>query len=319
MKNPWKEIQIPSKDISALRVNPDHPLDLYWAMDHIGRYLFIYEYPTDSDIVINNPPELEGIEIISMSILNNKSRLVLILNDKVNWELFLALCNDLLNSSIYIKSPKIASTTILKRLIRWKDFLKKKRSDLLSEEIIKGLIGELLFLIKYLEPKYGIENAIKFWIGPEGTPQDFNVNNSAIEVKCQGGGTAPNVKISSAEQLSTQLDNLYLYVVTLGKSTFNSHDVINLPELIEKITILLGGNSQYLSIFQDKLLEIGYFYSEKYLDFTYTLTGENFYDVKDDFPRIISANLKQGIIRLTYNISLADCSQYEINITEVKL
>ncbi len=41
MKNPWKEIKPPIKDVAALLANSDHPLALYWAIDHIGRYLFM--------------------------------------------------------------------------------------------------------------------------------------------------------------------------------------------------------------------------------------------------------------------------------------
>ena len=44
MNNPWDEIKIPSKEISGRRVNAEHPLDLFWARNHTGQYLFIYEF-----------------------------------------------------------------------------------------------------------------------------------------------------------------------------------------------------------------------------------------------------------------------------------
>ena len=314
MNNPWKEIKAPVKDVSALRINPDHPLDLYWAMDHIGRYLFIYEYPSDSDIIINNPPDLEGIEIVSTLAVNNNSRLVLILKEKENWELFLALCNDLLSSTIRIKSSIVGSSTILQRLRRWHEFLKKKRLDILSEEKIKGLIGELLFIKNHLVSKYDIIDAIKFWIGPEGAPQDFNINNCAVEVKCQLGSTKPSVQISSVDQLFSQLPKLFLFVVTLGKSTVDNMNSLSLPFLISEINEYLKNESDCLNQFQDKLMEVGYFYSNKYLDYNYILSDEHVYNVKDSFPRICPDDLKQGIIKLTYNIALAECSPYEINI-----
>jgi len=315
MRNPWKEIKAPVKDVSALRVNPNHPLDLYWAMDHIGRYLFIYEYPENSEIIINDPPDLEGVETISMSTKNNNSRLVLVLKDKTNWELFFSLCNDLLNATAHIKSSTAASSTILNRLRRWHDFLRKNRLNILSEEKIKGLIGELFFIKQYLIPKYGSADAISFWIGPEGAPQDFNINNCAIEVKSQLGGTIPSVKISSLDQLFSQLPKLFLYVVTLGKAPNDHNDLINLPSLIEEITGYLEKESDHLNIFQDKLLEVGYYYSQKYLDYNYLLTNEQIYSVHDDFPRICPNDVRQGISRVTYNIELSECSKYKIDIT----
>jgi len=318
MKNPWKEITSPQKDVSALRVNPNHPLDLFWAMDNLGRYLFIYENKSNSDIIINDPPNLEGIEVVPMQTSCDHLRLILILKEKINWELFLALCNDLINSTLHINSPQTASSTILQRLRRWNEFLKKKRLDILSEEKIKGLIGELLFIINHLTPRYGICNSIDFWIGPEGAPQDFNVNNSAIEVKTQNGATNPTIKISSAEQLCSQLPNLFLYVITLGKSSLDSSEVLNLPILILKIVNNLETESNHLNKFQDKLMELGYYYSEYYLDYNYILADEKIYEVIDDFPRICPNDLKNGISKLTYSISLAECLPFVIDIESVE-
>ena len=45
MINPWDEITPPIKDLSARRVDHSHPLDLFWARDHLGSYLFVYEFP----------------------------------------------------------------------------------------------------------------------------------------------------------------------------------------------------------------------------------------------------------------------------------
>ncbi|GJQ60981.1 MAG: hypothetical protein SCALA702_00340 [Melioribacteraceae bacterium] len=313
MRNPWKEIKSPTKDVSALRANPNHPPDLFWAIDNIGRYLFIYEYPSNSDIIINDPPNLEGVEIVSMTTRSNTSRLILILKEKINWELFLALCNDLINSTMNIDLPQAASSTILQRLRRWNEFLKKKRLDILPEEKVKGLIGELLFLKRYLTIKYDICDAIDFWIGPEGCPQDFNINNTAIEVKCQSGGSDPIIKISSAEQLCSQLQHLFLYVVTLGKSSSNSKESLNLPMLISEIINDLETDSSHLNKFQDKLLAVGYYYSDKYLDYNYILTNEVIFKVTDNFPRICPNDLKHGITKLTYNISLSECIPFETN------
>ncbi|NQS88725.1 PD-(D/E)XK motif protein [Patescibacteria group bacterium] len=315
MKNPWKQINIPSNDVSALRANADHPLDLFWAKDHLGRYLFIYEYPTDSEVLIKDPPDLAGIETISMSTGNSNTRLVLILKDKANWELFFALCNDLQIATLKINAVNTASALILHRLRRWQGFLKTVRLDILPEEQIKGLIGELLFLQNHLVPKFGYTDAVKFWSGPEGSPQDFYINKSAIEVKCQLGGTKPSIKISSVDQLYSQLPELFLFVVTLGKSTDNDTDSVNLPGLIANITLALEHESSTSLIrFQDLLMEAGFYFSEKYLDYNYLLLNEQAYYVCEDFPRINPEELKSGIIRLTYNISLSECTPFEIEI-----
>ncbi|MEQ9090544.1 MAG: PD-(D/E)XK motif protein [Balneola sp.] len=315
MKNPWEAIKTPAKDVSALRINSEHPLELFWAKDHLGRYLLIYEYPSKSNIIIKDPPNLEGIETITSLSDNSTVRLILILNDKVDWELFYSLCYDLLRATLHSKSPETASAIILSRLRRWQNFLKKKRPNVLPEEKIKGLIGELLFIRNNLTPKYGCSDAIKFWRGPEGSPQDFSINQIAVEVKCQMGGSTPNIKISSADQLYTQLAELYLFVVTMGKSDDSNKDSINLNQLVNHIQILLDKeSSSSISRFEDLLMEAGYVYNDKYEDYNYVISGFQVFQVLENFPRIISADLKPGIIKVSYSISLAECAPYEVEL-----
>lgn len=316
MNNPWEELKIPAKDVSAKRVDAEHPLDFFWAKDHIGRYLFLYEYPHDSDASIKNPPDLAGIETISRPGPNRSTILVFVLKEKANWEIFLTLCKDLLRATQPISNPKSAPVAILQHLRRWHEFLKKNRLDILTEEKIKGLIGELIFLKNFLSPKYGIVDSVKSWVGPEGSPQDFNINDSAIEVKCQLGTTTPYVKISSAEQLQTQMKNLYLFVITLGKATDISSNSVNLPDLIDGISNVLASESpNTLDRFQDYLSSVGYFYSDKYKDYQYLLLDNFVFHIKEDFPRIVPTDLKPGIIKLTYHIGLSDCKPYEIDIS----
>ena len=35
----------PNIDLRSLRADMDHPLDFFWAKDHLNNYLFVYEYP----------------------------------------------------------------------------------------------------------------------------------------------------------------------------------------------------------------------------------------------------------------------------------
>lgn len=315
MMNPWESIATPPRDVRASRIDANHPLDLYWAKDHMSRYLLVYEYPSSSKVIIKSPPELEGIETIANRSRGDISRLILILNERDNWELFYSLCTDLLRATQKSKTPETASGIILTRLRRWQNFLRSKRANILSEEKIKGLIGELLFLRDKLTPKYGISNAVNFWQGPEGSPQDFNINDSSVEVKCQMGGSIPSVKIQSADQLYTQLANLYLFVVTMGKSDDGNERALNLNSLTEQIRVSLGNESATASTrFEDLLLEAGYIYNKKYDEYNYIVTGYNVFHVIDDFPRITPDEIKQGVMRVSYQIRLADCSPYEISI-----
>ena len=240
-----------------------------------------------------------------------KTRLVLILNDKNDWELFLALCSDLVQATRLSEDTASAVHTILRRLTRWQDFLKKHRSDLLTEEKIKGLIGELLFMKSHLIPAFGAGMAVEFWQGPEGLPQDFNIKSSAIEVKCKLGATAPYVTIASADQLCPQLPEMYLFVVTLGKTVPEDQGAINLPGLVSEVrTALQSENSNRIERFNDLLYVIGYADSDRYLEYSYVLADETMYRVTAGFPRICPDEIHHGIVRLSYDIRLSECDPF---------
>ncbi len=322
MINPWEEIETPTHDLLYRRIDPDHPLRLLRARDAYGRFLFIYEFPP-SDHIPDNFPELNGIELHLQEPAKNQSgncMLLLILKDKKEWQIFLSLCNDIVASTRELEQDIQATQIILRRLKRWQEFLQRARSGLLPEKEIKGLIGELLFIKRHLIPAFGTGMAIQFWQGPEDAPQDFNVHDCAIEVKCQLGTTAPQVRISSADQLCSQLPEMFLYVVTLGKSEKDIQEAVNLPSLIKELRRALETDSPSdFERFNNLLYQTGYFDSEEYEQFNYIPVLEKMFSVDSGFPRICSEDLASGIERVVYNIKLIDCEPFSASPDWIEL
>jgi len=314
MNNPWEQISPPTKDVNARRVDADHCLDLFWARNHLGWYLFVFEFLSEKPLKNIKIPDLAGIQssYICLEKGNELGRLVFILNERSNWELFYSLCMDLIQATRLAKNSNAAVQIILRRLTRWHEFLKKNRNELLPEEKIKGLIGELYFIEKYLTRSFSPGQAIKYWQGPEGLAQDFNIGESAIEAKCQSGSSLPVVKISSADQLCPQLPEMYLFVITLGKATSDDAEAINLPNLIKSIRKKLEADPlDQMERFTDLLFNIGYVESDRYLDYSYILTAENMYKVSEDFPRLCSKDLPHGILKVSYNLDLSALDAFE--------
>ncbi len=309
MINPWESIKTPKADLSARRIDHKHPLDIYWAKDRLGRYLFVCKLTSECKLPPKYP-SLLGIEVTSIA---ETKQLVLSLKNPSDWELFFSLCNDIISATRVLK-PSAVVPVIFRRIERWREFLKKDKEKLLPERIIKGLIGELVYLNHHLAKKYGVAQAIDFWTGPEGSPQDFNIQNAAVEVKCQIGTSSPKIKISSAEQLCGQLDELYLFVITLGRTEPEAQDALSLPKLILGIQNILEeeGHSQQLEKFQDALLNIGYAHSEEYSTFSYIIASKKFYDVSGDFPRITLSNIPNGVCNVTYDLELTNCEPFLI-------
>jgi len=313
LNNPWDEIETPSRDLLYRLIDENHPLRLLRARDIYGRFLFIYEFPA-SDHIPDKFPDLNGIELHVQGPGRDESAncmLLLILKEKKDWQIFLSLCNDLTDSTRGLDQGVQATQIILRRLKRWQEFLQITRSGLLPEKEIKGLIGELFFINNHLMPAFGAGPAVKFWQGPEDAPQDFNVHDCAIEVKCQLGTTTPLVRISSADQLCSQLPEMFLYVVTLGKVEKNMPGSVNLPGLIEKIRNQLETDTPAdFEHFNNLLYQTGYLDLEEYEQFNYLVASENIFSVTENFPRICSEDLPTGIERVAYNIKLNECMPF---------
>ena len=192
--------------------------------------------------------------------------------------------------------------------------MKKYRRKIMSEFEQKGLIGELLFLKEYLLPKFSVSEVLSFWQGPLDAPQDFCVGDTAVEVKCQLGTSKPLIRISSIEQLNTQLSRLYMFVVTVGKGAKNTDNVINLPLIIANIREYIQNNQPSSSdLFEDLLLQAGYLDLQEYREFYFVVSRFRFYEVTDDFPRLHSDDIPEGIVNITLDIMLDKCSQFIID------
>ena len=320
MSNPWKQIKTPLSNYNVRRADYAHSFDFFWAKDISDNYLFLFQ--CDAHIKFpNDVPKLVGIDIsLPASDDDIKTSLILRLNNEEDWDIFHSLCLDLLQATCNCNIEESVVAVIVRRLHRWHIFLKKNRTKIMSEAEQKGLIGELLFLRDYLIPHFSVSESLSFWQGPLDAPQDFCVGDSAVEVKCQLGTSKPLVRISSIEQLNTQLSRLYLFVVTLGKGAVATDNVINLPIIITEIREYIQ-NSQPSSgdLFEDLLLQAGYMDLPEYNGFYFVVSKFRFYDVTDDFPKLHPDDIPEGIVNITMDIMLDKCSQFIIDPESLKI
>jgi len=313
MSNPWDVISAPGADINTRRADALHPFDFFWGKDSRNHYLFVYQSPDGLEI----PHKLPSLQGIDMQVYGpESSRLVITLREQSEWELFHALCTDLLQATRNLKGRESVVAVLVRRLTRWQTFLSRGRPGLLSEAQIKGLIGELLFLRDRLAPRYGIEDAVNFWKGPEDAPQDFNVGLAAVEVKCQSGATSPKIRITTADQLCPQLPEMYLFVVTLGTASEGDDTALYLPELIGTVREqILREAPDSFERFGDLLHKIGYVDMEEYLEYRYLLAEERLFKLEEGFPRICPDVVPEGVDRVSYDILLDQCMPY---LTELR-
>lgn len=194
-------------------------------------------------------------------------------------------------------------------LIRWKKFWNASVGDVLSEEKVQGLWGEIYYLDFLIsnDKKFDIVN----WTGSSSEPHDFEMLNYSIEVKTTCTSPA-QVKISGLQQLNTLNGKvLFLAVLELRKDSTNG---INLVSLIDHVETLLSIDQSRQ--FWSKLIHVGYRLEHQsvYEEYKYKILHNNVFKVAESFPRITPDTLSAGadarLKNVSYILLLEDLNNY---------
>jgi len=237
--------------------------------------------------------------------------LLLQLQNNEALDVFAAFCARICESLNILADSRMAVREVIALLDRWKEFF-SGNSEILSEGMQTGLYGELYLLKQLALEGVPIGTACGAWTGSKRTNQDFEFGLTSIEVKSSAAVDATRVQITNARQLDdTGLDNLYL-----ARMVFDARqgDSATLPMLVEELRALLDSEAPEMSLnFKEKLFKAGYFdrHAEHYAGRSYSEREQNFYEIGDDFPRLIVAVLPNGITKVSYELSLEGCGSFK--------
>lgn len=284
-----------------VRVNSTHPLELYFGKSQNGFYMLRYNG-------VFQPVKIVGNELLSVKqtrLKDGTNSLMFIFNSEDNLSLFANFCDDIISFTENYKGTD-GYTEIVNRYSKWRKMFYRS-SKLLSEPEIMGLIGELLYLKDFAIVKYGPTKGLQGWSGPEPTHKDFSYDETWAEVKTISD-SQPFITISSVEQLDSTNEG-ELVVFRLEKMS-PSYDGIKLNALVSAIgdAFSLEGDRD---LFYEKLKNVNYAYDDAYDNYVYNkITGQCF-TVRDDFPKISAKDLKKGIVKVQYSISLAELERFK--------
>lgn len=195
-------------------------------------------------------------------------------------------------------------------LKKWKNFFSSGKTPILTNESAQGLYGELLFLYELIF-NMGT-TSVNCWAGASNETHDFYIGQNAVEIKTTSTQAPYMAHINSEYQLDN-LDvygKLFLRMYALRK---NSNGGQRLPEIVEKIRVMLQKDFYSKSFFDIKLSEAGYLdAAAEYYQEGYTIREIYSFEVKDGFPRIAKQNVPNGVYKLEYAISIAQCMDYAI-------
>lgn len=314
--DPWRDIG-PSKEDNTLnvrRADVAHPLDYWFARDVRGRYVFCFDASTSAPDT-RGMPKFAGIDLVSLGVSDRSCRLVLTLTDSEQFDIFRALCSDLMLATRELAKNESADglAITLNRLTRWQGMLERVRDDLLSQRRIIGLVGELLVLRDVLMPRLSVFDAVHSWRGPFGDEQDFLLAGRIIEVKTQLSTSDRFLNISSEQQLDTASGPIVVCHQTLDVPANEGSGAASLNGLISSLSGVMAGNDfAAVGLFRSALLEAGYRRRDEYDRPYWLLNGRSFFEVREGFPRIVPEIYEAGIDRVRYRVAVQACADFEI-------
>lgn len=213
---------------------------------------------------------------------------------------YMSMCFDLIESSRSYGTATESRKQLFNSLKKWYYLFSEINSGLLPDNEIRGLMGELNYIISEL--KAGREDTIiiNAWQIFKNSSRDFIFDDTWSEIKTNES-TKDYVTVSSIEQLDHETEG-QLVVYQIEKRDFNDPESISLNDLVKQIQNDIGFEAE--TIFNQKLLSKGYTYNEEYDNYRFAFVGTIIYLVADDFPRLMRKNLPLAIWRSTYDLKL---------------
>lgn len=295
----WNKIEVGKIVSIQRRIDSLHPLNIFFGYDTLGFREFIVVTEISPHLQLNSA----SINIEIGIRKDEKFAVCFRLTDKHKEAVFVHLCWDLFEYTNDSSDDVDGIKKIQNRFRIWQKLFDEGNDGLLSIQAIKGLIGELVFLKTYAFEDYGIENAIKSWIGPHNAHKDYWFESSWYEIKTIDSGTK-DITISSLEQLASDVIG-FIVCVIVEKTSKTATNRLNLPIIVDSIRTMLNDNEEIRLEFESKLLEIGYFDRDEYYNFNFAYIESKKYIVDKGFPKITSSNVDNAITEVKYKISLA--------------
>ena len=186
--------------------------------------------------------------------------------------------------------------------------------ELLSEGKATGLIGELLFFASVAR-LYGVEAAIKSWMGPPRGEHDFSLADAEFEVKTTRSERRVH-RISTGTQLWPVLDReLFLVSIQLTETGL-SESSFSLPGLVEDIRELVGKGD---NSFEQHLHAAGWrdWFSEILTQHYQLRSAPLAFRVDSSFPaitpRVLREYVENGELleKVSYNVDVSSLTGFQ--------
>ena len=199
------------------------------------------------------------------------------------------------------KNETEARDVLFETFKRWHELLATKKRGILPEEDVRGLIGEIQYMIDEIKTNKRTDiTVIDAWKIHKDSSRDFVYDVDWSEIKTVQS-SKEYVTISSIEQLDSNTPGK-LIVYTLDSS--DDENSFSLNSKVDEIKKLLGFQAEIE--LNKKLISKGYKKSEEYDNWKFAIKQKRTYLVDDTFPKIKRNMLSDAVIRAKYDLRIEE-------------
>ena len=300
----WEESDSNEKTSRYLAIYTSHFQEWFLGWNKEGNKELVLLTQTSAKISETFSSRL--ILITEKKAQSGKYFLSFVLMDESVYDVYLKLCEDLIEQLREIKDSSIALKVVLERFRLWQRMLEKRR---VSDSVCKGLLGELIMLQELVKEGNKPNEVINAWTGPEFTEQDFVFPSKWYEVKAVTSG-AMIVTINSAGQLDHPGDG-WLCVFLLDKDNPKTNDSISVKSYLEIIkATLLHEDPNAIQLLEDKLIQFEYYVSAQEDNYWFKHIRTLRYKVTEDFPKLTHEIKRVEMQSIKYTLNLASLEKW---------
>jgi hypothetical protein len=302
-ETPWAGL---APDIGR-RVDSEGRYDFFWAAMPSGLPGLLLKIPEGTPKV-QPLPALRNLSLTYRQV-DNREIFCISLEDRSQVEIFEALCRDVVAAGERADTADAVLSRAILRTMRWHHLLRAGVVEGLSIEEQRGLVAELAVL-RDLADRHGALSAIGAWMGPTGSPKDFELADIHVEVKARRGAAHPKITISSAAQLAT-VDGFALYLLVIDVDTALADQGMTLADHVEATAACFAGDPAATSLWEQRLAATGYLSEQVDPHRVWKVGHARIFEVVEEFPRLVPP-LPEGVDDLKYSVSLAACAPFEV-------
>lgn len=274
------------------------------------------------DTILPKLPEINGLKIeyqvFGETGLEEKNYILLECHSKSYLSNFTEIIKEILSE---YDNQDFELIKVINRVIaKWRYFLAKPSNQILSEDKIIGLIGELMFLSKLILFYY--EDSLNIWTANSGE-EDFINHGKIIEVKTTLNEKHEHI-INGIDQLLIK-DGCEKQILSLLLTKSSNLNSISLPIIIDECAGNFVEDPENYDLFYKKLSYRGYDVRDnsEYLEYSYILNRGGYFNVDSSFPKLtkaeLASQLNSRISKIRYTVDMEGLPCKDFRTTDLKV